>query len=167
MIISRLLKWTCQYFLQHLSSSSLYLFVSVESSCLRKEASYGSPLQPADCSAILKSVNFHCHRMATWHLLAVNSKINWKFSTEKRVTRFSCDNKENLSKSICSENASDFCHDRKSAFRRAVANTEHFYKLGGYKFYGWKLVLSRWLWRESSQGYKVTFDAKFWLSFPQ
>ena len=28
-------------------------------------------------------------------------------------------------------------------------------------------ILAWWFWRERSQGYKVTFDAKFWRPFPQ
>ena len=51
-------------------------------------------------------------------LLAANSKLveNFELSSEAS-TRCSGDNKEKLSANIRSEYASDFCHDRKSAFK--------------------------------------------------
>ena len=37
----------------------------------------------------------------------------------------------------------------------------------GFPRKGYTLMkASRWFWRECSQGYKVTFNAKFWRSFP-
>ena len=30
-----------------------------------------------------------------------------------------------------------------------------------------RMYITRWFWRKRSQGYKVTFDARFWRPFPQ
>ena len=69
----------------------------------------------------------------TWHLLASNSKLVQNFES----FRCSGDNKEKLSTDIRSEYASDFCQDRKSAFKglycfsassRSKENTEDFEK---------------------------------------
>ena len=38
-------------------------------------ASNVSPLQPSDSPAILNILNYHCHCIVTWHLLAANSKL--------------------------------------------------------------------------------------------
>ena len=78
-----------------------------------------SPLQPSDRSAILNILNYHCHCIVTWHLLAANSKLVENFGprsvySKKEKQR---NNKEKLSSNIRSEYASDFYHDRKSAFK--------------------------------------------------
>ena len=57
-----------------------------------------SPLQPSNPSTILNILNYHCHCIVTWHLLAANSKLVENFEPS-------------------SEYASNFCHDRKSALR--------------------------------------------------
>ena len=49
-------------------------------------------------------------------LLAANSKLVENFN-QAAGTRWSGDNKEKLSRNIHSEYVSDFCHDRKSAFK--------------------------------------------------
>ena len=52
-----------------------------------------------------------------WHLLAVNSNLAGNFQPSSESTRCSGDKEKSIN--IRSEYASDFCHDRKSAFRDA------------------------------------------------
>ena len=61
----------------------------------------------------------------TWHLLAANRKLIENFN-QAASTRCSGDDKEKLSTNIRSEYASDFCHDRKSAFKLISVPTKHY-----------------------------------------
>ena len=56
------------------------------------------------------------------HSLTANSKLVENFN-QAASTRCSGDNKEKLSRNIRSEYASDFCHDRKSAFSKLPSDT--------------------------------------------
>ena len=53
-----------------------------------------SPLQPSHRSATFKSLNFHCRRIVTWHLLASNSKLVGNFQ-QTASTRCNDDYKKN------------------------------------------------------------------------
>ena len=85
-----------------------------------QEAINVSSLQRLDRSGILSVLNYHCRCIVASHLLAANSKLVENFQPSIK-TRCSVDNKEKLSANIRSAYASDFCHDRKSAFNQEDA----------------------------------------------